>query len=497
MNSSWVFSELVDGFVAQGNPASTAVTGLCFDSRKAQPGEVFFALPGSSNATLDGHQFVSAAYDAGIRAFVTLEMPPGLEDKPDAVVVTVPDVRVALALAAATWHGHPARELKTVAITGTKGKTTISFMLKSIFEAAGKRVGIIGSNGIFYGDTWLKLLNTTPEPVVLHQQLAAMVAAGVEYLFMETTSQGYMMHRTDGIEFELGLYTNISPDHISATEHRDFDDYFFWKQHIFTQVKEAFVNRDAECYERIVAGVSVPLHTFGTGADCEYRAEDIKTTLDGRRMGVEFECVTSAGSYPVRLGIPGSFNAGNGLAAAGVAHFFGIESRFVQEGLREFSVKGRMEYLDTPSDYTVLIDFAHNLISIESMMATAREYRPNRILSVFGLEGDRAHIRRFDCGRVLGRDADYVILSDASPRRDDPEQILADIATGIEEGGGTGKYEIIRDRHVSIPKILDMAEPGDLVLLVGKGDVPYEEVMGEKIPFDEREVVAEYFADKR
>jgi UDP-N-acetylmuramoyl-L-alanyl-D-glutamate--2,6-diaminopimelate ligase len=416
-----------------------------------------------------------------------------LRGKTDAVVVAVPDVRIALAHAAAKWYGYPARKLRTVAITGTKGKTTISFMLKAIFEAAGKSVGIIGSNGIFYGDTWLKLLNTTPEPVILHQQLAEMVAAGVEYLFMETTSQGYMMHRTDGIEFDLGLYTNISPDHISASEHRDFDDYFFWKKHIFAQVKEAFVNRDAELYERIVDGVGIPLHTFGTHPGAEYRAQGIKTVRDGRRMGVEFECTTPTRSYPVYLGIPGSFNALNGLAAAGVADFFGIAPRFVSAGLKDFKVKGRMEYLDTPTDYTVLIDFAHNLISIESMMATAHEYHPNRILSVFGLEGDRAHIRRFDCGRVLGRDADYVILSDASPRRDDPDQILADIATGIEAGGGQGKYEIIRDRHISIPKILDMARSGDLVLLVGKGDVPYEEVMGEKIPFDEREVVAEYF----
>jgi UDP-N-acetylmuramoyl-L-alanyl-D-glutamate--2,6-diaminopimelate ligase len=262
-------------------------------------------------------------------------------------------------------------------------------------------------------------------------------------------------------------------------------------------VKEAFINCDADCYERIIAGVNIPLHTFGSSAECEYRAEGIKTTLNARRMGVEFECVTPTEKYPVHLSIPGSFNASNGLAAAGIADFFGIEPRFVQKGLHEFSVKGRMEYLDTPTDYTVLIDFAHNLLSIESMMATAHEYHPNRILSVFGLEGDRAHIRRFDCGRVLGRDADYVILSDASPRRDNPEQILADIATGIEEGGGAGKYEIIRDRYISIPKILDMAVPGDLVLLVGKGDVPYEEVMGEKIPFDEREVVAEYFANKQ
>ncbi|MDR1355772.1 MAG: UDP-N-acetylmuramoyl-L-alanyl-D-glutamate--2,6-diaminopimelate ligase [Propionibacteriaceae bacterium] len=495
--SERAFSDLIagePGSIVQGDTATVQVNGLCFDSRKAAPGQVFFALPGSSNAALDGHQFVMAAYDAGVRVFVLHEVPLSLEAKPDVVVFLVADVRVTLAHAAAKWYDYPARKLKTVAITGTKGKTTISFMLKAIFEAAGKRVGIIGSNGIFYADTWLKLLNTTPEPVTLHQQMAEMVAAGVEYLFMETTSQGYMMHRTDGIEFDLGLYTNISPDHISATEHRDFDDYFFWKKHIFAQVREAFVNRDAELYERIVDGVGTPLHTFGTTERAEYQALKINTTMDAHRMAVEFDVVTPRTRYPVMLGIPGSFNALNGLAAAGIADFFGIAIPCVQAGLKDFQAKGRMEHLETPTDYTVLIDFAHNLISIESMMATAREYHPNRILSVFGLEGDRAHIRRFDCGRVLGQSADYVILSDASPRTDNPEQILADIATGIEEGGGAGKYEIIRSRQISIPKILDMARPGDLVLLVGKGDVPYEEVMGEKIPFDEREIVANYFA---
>ncbi|MDR0836804.1 MAG: UDP-N-acetylmuramoyl-L-alanyl-D-glutamate--2,6-diaminopimelate ligase [Propionibacteriaceae bacterium] len=493
-------AELIDGLpitVAQGSThdiRDIEVTRIGFDSRVTQPGDLFVALPGANDASLDGHDFVASAYDLGARVFLCRFVPAALVAHPDAVVLISEDNQVAIAALAAKWYGYPARQLKFVAITGTKGKTTISFMLQAILQDAGKSVGLIGSNGIYYDDVWIKLLNTTPEPVKLHETLRNMVDAGVEYCIIEATSQGFMMHRTDGIEFDLGVYTNISPDHISATEHPSFEHYFACKQRIFDSAPVVYVNADDPAFDEIVAGAKAEVRTFGFGGDVTYRADNVHSALKGTRMSVEFDCVAPSWRAPMRVSFPGQFNASNALAAISVADYFDIPVPAIQSGLARAVVKGRMEAVEVPADFTVLIDFAHNRLSMESMMATAREYQPKRILIVFGLEGNRAHIRRFDSGEVLGRDADYVILSDASPRTDDADAIIADIATGIERAGGAGKYEIIRDRHVSIPRILDMAQPGDLVLLVGKGNVPYEEVNGILTPFDERQVVAEYFA---
>ncbi|MCL1894965.1 MAG: UDP-N-acetylmuramoyl-L-alanyl-D-glutamate--2,6-diaminopimelate ligase [Clostridiales bacterium] len=507
--------------------ANTDVKEIVFDSRNAGAGTLFAALPGANDKSLDGHSFIPDAYGRGCRVFLVSSIPDsGLSD---ASILLTENTRRALALLSQRFFGDPAGRLKFVALTGTKGKTTISYMLRSIFEKAGKKVALIGSNGVMYPGFYKKLLNTTPESWVLHGFLKDMADAGVEYCFLEATSQGFMMHRTDGIVFDAALYTNISPDHISKTEHDSFEHYFACKKSIFDQCKICYVNRDAELFDDIVSGVPGELirtygfsHAQGGSAPCssvhdgsapgssvhggsapgsfvhggsapDYAAEDVSLTRNKNRMSVEFICAAPSWRRKMRIDIPGRFNAENALGAICIADHFGIDKEHIAAGLADASCAGRMEHVDVPAPYTVLIDFAHNRLSMEAMMDTAKSYGPRRILCVFGLEGDRAHLRRFDSGEILGRDADYTILSDASPRTDDPDRILADIAEGIERGGGAGKYEIIRDRHVSIPKILGMAGEGDLVLLVGKGNVLYEEVFGELTPIDEREIVKGYF----
>jgi UDP-N-acetylmuramoyl-L-alanyl-D-glutamate--2,6-diaminopimelate ligase len=489
------------------------VKKIVFDSRKADEGALFAALPGANDKSIDGHDFLMDAYARGCRMFIVRFIPDGFEDDADIAVLRAEDTRSALALLSRRFFGEPDKRLKLVALTGTKGKTTISYMLKAIFEKAGKKVGLIGSNGVIYPDFYKKLLNTTPESYVLHGFLKDMADAGVEYCFLEATSQGFMMHRTDGIVFDAALYTNISPDHISKTEHESFEQYFACKKRIFDQTMVCYVNRNAELFDDIVSGVPRELlRSYGferqpngrenesnanqDGGELDYTAKNIRLTKRGGRMSVEFLCAAPKWQKEMSVSIPGRFNAENALGAICIADHFGIEPEDIAAGLPLAVAQGRMEHVDTPAPYTVLIDFAHNRLSMEAMMDTARSYKPERILCVFGLEGDRAHLRRFDCGEILGRDADYTILSDASPRTDDPDQILTDIAAGIERGGGAGKYEIVRDRRVSIPKILDMADPGDLVLLVGKGNVLYEEVCGELEPLDEREIVRRYFAAK-
>ena len=498
-----LLSELIKGQeirLARGD-GDAQVDKIVYDSRTAGSGMLFCALPGANDKSLDGHDFCEDAYNKGCRLFLCLYEPESLSEKPDITLCISDDVRHSLALLSQRFFGYPAQRLIFVALTGTKGKTTISYMLRSIFEEAEKNVGLIGSNGVMYPGFYKKLLNTTPESYVLHGFLKDMADAGVEYVFLEATSQGFMMHRTDGIVFDAALYTNISPDHISKTEHKDFDEYFNCKKQIFAQTKICYVNKSAELFDRIVA--EVPGHLIRTygfekdGVDLDYSAGNVRLANHGTHMDVEFDCKTPNWELPVCVNIPGLFNAENALGAACIADHFGIPKEAIRDGLAKTVVDGRMEYVDVPAPYTVLIDFAHNRLSMEGMMETARSYDPSRILCVFGLEGDRSHIRRFDSGEILGRYADYTILSDASPRTDDPDQILADIATGIERAGGKDKYEIIRSRYESIPKILDMAKEGDIVLLVGKGNVLYEEVHGVNTPIDERQIVREYFEKKR
>jgi UDP-N-acetylmuramoyl-L-alanyl-D-glutamate--2,6-diaminopimelate ligase len=510
----------------RGDPKTVSVSDIVYDSRKAVPGTLFVALPPTSAGGLDGHDFALSAYGNGARAFLCSRVPDGISDKTDAAIVLTADTRHALALASAEYFSHPADRLKLVALTGTKGKTTISFMLRAVFEAAGKKIGLIGSNGVFYGDIWFKLPNTTPESYQLQSILNDMAEADVEYCVLEATSQGFYLGRTDGIRFALGLYTNIAHDHISAAEHPSFEHYFESKRKIFTQTNVCFVNRDADRFAEIVKDAPCEIRTFGfaegakgaesnTGfgnacgaldvrrqnpqaAQCpDYTAADIRLKMDSNLMTVRFDCRAPSWGAPFLLQIPGKFNASNALAAICVADFFGMPKESIQAGLASAIVKGRMELVDVPAPYTVLIDFAHNRLSMEGLMETARQYHPKRILCVFGLEGNRSHTRRFDSGEILGRDADFIILANASPRTDDPDRILEDIAVGIERGGGKGRYVIIPSRRDAIWHMLSLAKTGDLILLVGKGNVLYEEVNGVNIPFSERDVVEDFFAAKQ
>jgi len=492
------FCDLVGGltgeFIVGGGDVEVA--DIVYDSRKGAPGCVFVALPSVQH---DGHDFIADAHARGVRAFVVEHWPNDVPQ--DGVTIfQVPDSRVALAGMSAEYFGYPARKLTVIGLTGTKGKTTTSYIIKAICEAAGVAVGISGSNGITYpapndpravdGVFHTKGLNTTPESYELHHMFADMVAAGVTTVIMEATSQGFMMHRTDGVQFNIGVFTNISHDHISPLEHPSFEHYFACKKRIFDQSDVVVVNRDAELYNQIVDGVTTPLKTYGLSDDVDYHGE-IEDDEDDHTQRFTCRAPDFAAEFETRL--VGKFNVSNALCAIGVADLLGLPVDAMKSGVATAKAMGRLELLDVPAPYTVLIDFAHNRLSMEAMIEGVQAYHPKRLLAVFGLEGDRSHERRFDCGEMLGRYMDYTILSDASPRMDNPDQILADIATGIERGGGAGKYETIRDRHVSIPKILDMAQPGDVVLLVGKGAVTYEEVMGVNHPFDERDVVAGYF----
>jgi len=475
------------------------INEIVSDSRKAGPGTLFAALPGANDKSIDGHNYLDDAYERGCRVFLISRLPRALAEKKDITILLARNTRHTVALLSKRFFGDPEERLKLIALTGTKGKTTISFMLKTIFEKAGKKVGVIGSNGVMYGDFVKHLPNTTPEAYVTHGFLKDMADSGVEYCILEATSQGFMMHRTDGMLFDVSIYTNISPDHISKTEHHSFDNYFSCKKRVFKQTRLCFVNRDTELFDEIVKDVPEELiKVYGIAKDdgpsLDYAAENIRLT---DKMSIEFLCAAPSWRREMRVDIPGSHNVENALGAICIADHYGISPEHMSEGLLDsVSPPGRMEHVDVPAPFAVFIDYAHNKLSMEAMMKTAKLFNPLRILCVFGLDGDRAHIRRSDCGEILGRDADYTILSDTSPRSDDPDKILADIALSIERGGGAGKYEIERDRHVSIPKILDMACAGDIVLIVGTGDRTEMEVHGALTPINERAIIEDYFSKK-
>jgi len=485
------------------------INEIMSDSRKAGAGTLFAAFAGRAKDDADGHDFIEDAYGRGCRAFLVNRLPEGYEEKEGASFLLADDTRKAAALLSRRFFGMPEDRLKLIALTGTKGKTTISFMLKTIFEKAGKKIGLIGSNGVIYGDKCVHLPNTTPEAYVIHGILKDMADAGMEYCVIEATSQGFMMHRTYGIVFDAALFTNISPDHISKTEHESFEHYFECKRRVFGQTRLCFVNRDADLFDRIIKDVPEGIiKTYGIkreGADgygracppLDYAAKDIRLTGDDGFPAEEFYIEAPDWEREMSVGIPGLHNVENALGAVCIADKYCISPEHMAEGLRDsISPEGRMERVEVPAPFTVFIDYAHNKLSMETMMATAKLFGPKRILCVFGLDGDRAHVRRKDCGEILGRDADYTILSDTSPRTDDPEKILSDIAENIDRGGGAGKYEILRDRHVSIPKILTMAEEGDIVLIVGTGDRLESETNGKLTPINEREIILRCFVGK-
>ncbi|MCL2483639.1 MAG: UDP-N-acetylmuramoyl-L-alanyl-D-glutamate--2,6-diaminopimelate ligase [Propionibacteriaceae bacterium] len=476
-----------------GDP-QTLVDDIVYDSSQGAPGKVFVALPGRH---VDGHLYIADAYARGVRQFVVERWPEEPDYGTDVTVVRVDDSHYALALMSQRLFDFPDRKMTVVAITGTKGKTTVSYMIKAVCEAAGKKVGLIGSTGAYYGSTFVKLHNTTPQSYELHRMMAGMVDEGVDIAILEASSQGFAMHRTAGIHFDVGVYTNIARDHISATEHANFTEYFMCKKRIFSQSDVTVVNRDAALYTQIVAGVVCPIRTYGFATHSTYQGVSTNVSYDSDTFQTTFTCRTPTATGEFTIHLPGSYNISNALAAIAVADILGIPLSACKSGLAKARVPGRTEMLDIPAPYTILIDFAHNQISLAALFEAVKAYSPRRILTVFGLEGDRSSVRRFDCGEILARESAYTILADASPRSDDPDQIIADIATGIERAGGHGTYEVIRDRHQAIPAMLRRAQPHDLVLLVGKGSVIWEEIWGVDYPMDERDIVQDFFANEQ
>ncbi len=463
------------------------IEDIVYDSRVARAGNVFVCIVGFQ---VDGHNYAASAYEKGVRAFV-VQKEVSLPD--DATVVTVEDTRKALALMSANLFDHPAQKLFTIGITGTKGKTSTSYMLKSVFEKAGEKVGIIGTTGIIYGDVCIKNPNSTPESYIIHKAYRDMVEAGCTVAIIEATSQGFMLDRTYGINFDIGLFTNLSPDHIGANEHKDLNDYLNCKKTVFSQSKTVFVNRDCEYFERIVQDIPKEKYvTYGFFGGTQIMAQNLNFVSGDHRLITTFDCIDADGVHGFSIAQPGEFSVYNALAVIACARQRGIEYDVIQKGLTNTYIKGRMEIIPGTVGYTVMIDFAHNEFSVQSLFETIIKYSPKRVVAVFGCGGNRSKLRRYSMGEVIGKYADLSVITEDNNRYEKVEDIVNDILVGMNKSGG--KYVVIPKRKDAIEYALENAREGDVIMLVGKGHEDYIEENGTRTYFSEREVVEGYLS---
>jgi len=459
------------------------VDEIVYDSRKAREGAVFVCMKGTK---VDSHEFIPAVVEAGVKVLVMEEkvsVPEGV------TAIYVHNAREALALLSAARFGYPAEKMVTIGVTGTKGKTTTTHMIKTILESCGKKVGMIGTTGIVIGDVVTPTKNTTPESYELHEAFQTMVEAGCEYLVMEVSSQAYKMHRVAGITFDYGLFTNISPDHIGPDEHEDFDEYLYYKSRIFNTCKKGIMNKDDVHWEQVTKEASCQLYFFSMDAQgTDFKADNIHYVSQSDFVGVEFD-VKGRYSLPVRVNIPGRFNVANALAAVSILSFLDLPKDRICHGLEHLSVNGRMEIVYSSEKCTVIVDYAHNAISMESLLTTLRDYNPKRLVCVFGCGGNRSKDRRYSMGDSAGRLADFTIITADNSRFEKTEDIIADIRGSISKTAG--KFIEIPDRREAIRYSIAHAEPGDMIAIIGKGHEDYQEMNGVRHHFLDREEVLE------
>lgn len=466
------------------------ISQVVYDSRKISRDCLFICICGYK---VDGHDFAAEAAAKGAAVLVVqkeIELP-----KDSAVtVIRVEDTRYAMAFISAAWFGHPADRLKVIGITGTKGKTTTTYLIKSILEKAGYRVGLVGTIETIIGDKHIPASNTTPESYLLQQYFKEMEDAGCELVVMEVASQGLKLHRTQGFTFEIGIFTNLEPDHIGPTEHADFEEYQECKGRLFRQCRLGIVNQDDAHMEAVLKGHTCQLETYGFDPSADLYAKDLKLVKKPGELGIDFT-VGGKMNFSVEVPTPGRFSVYNALTAIAVCRHFRVEIPQIQAALLGAHVKGRIEMVPVSDQFTLLIDYAHNAMSLKSLLTTLREYQPARLVCVFGCGGNRSKIRRYDMGEVSGNYADLTIITSDNPRFEEPLDIIEDIKIGIRKT--EGKYIEICDRREAIAYAIDHGQPGDIIVLAGKGHEDYQEIKGVKYPMDERVLIAEILKERR
>ena len=467
--------------VLQGD-VDIEIKELIYDSRKAKQDNVFVCVSG---AVRDGHDFANEVVEKGVTALIVERA----VNVPESVtVIQVENSRLALACMAAAYFGHPARKLKTIGITGTKGKTTTTYMVRSILEKSGIKTGLIGTIETIIGEECIPANNTTPESYIVQETFKKMVDAGCQAVVMEVSSQGLMLHRVGGFVFDYGIFTNLEPDHIGPNEHKDMDDYIHCKSMLFKQCKQGILNIDSEYYHQIIKGHTCAIETYGFNKEASLRAENIELFRKPGYLGVSYD-VKGIMEFHATVDVPGNFSVYNSLTAIAICRHFNVEIPMIQKALSEVKVKGRIEMVPVSEKYTLMIDYAHNAMSLESLLLTLREYKPKRLVCLFGCGGNRSKLRRYEMGEISSKLSDLTVVTSDNPRDEEPQAILDDIVSGVKRADG--EYITMIDRKEAIKYCIEHAKEGDVIVLAGKGHEDYQEIKGKKYHMDERELIQE------
>ena len=481
----------IEGLKAKGN-LDLKIDHITADSREVKENTLFIAIEGFET---DGHKYIKNAIEAGAVAVlvnVSRVKEIAKDVNKDTTVIAAPDTRIATSIAASNFYGNPSTKFKLVGVTGTKGKTTTTFMIKKILEKQGKKVGLVGTVAVYIGDKKLEDSDrTTPDSIKLQALFAEMAKAKCDVVVMEVSSQSLKLHRVDGCDFDIVAFTNFSEDHISKNEHPSMEDYFNSKIMLFDMAKTGFINADD------LKALTIPslkpncdIKTYGIDNLCDYLAKDITIT----NSYVDFRVRIGGKNERVKTGIPGRFSVYNSLAAICITEKLGCSVDAIKEGLLEVRVPGRSELIDNKLGITIMCDYAHSENSLENILSAVKAYTRGRVISVFGCGGDRDTSKRAKMGIVSGKIADYTIITSDNPRTEDPDKIIDQIEEGIKTT--KGKYERITDRTEAIRKAIDMAGKNDIIVLAGKGHETYQEINHVKHHYDEREIVTQIIEEK-
>ena len=463
------------------------ISHLLYDSRNACPDGVFVCISG---AVMDGHSFIQDVVMKGVTAVIVEK---DVKAPAHVTVIRVENTRSALAYMSAAYFGYPAEELKTIGITGTKGKTTTTYMVRSILENSGFKTGLIGTIETIIGKKVIKANNTTPESYLVQQYFRDMVNAGCQCVVMEVSSQGLMLHRVDGFTFDYGIFTNLAPDHIGPNEHKDLDDYIHCKSLLFQKCRHGIVNIDDAYVAQITDGHTCDLETFGMSEKADFFASNMKLLQKPGLLGVTYH-LSGRMDMDVEIDIPGRFSVYNSLTAIAICHHFNVPKENILKALTDVHVKGRLETIPISPKFTLMIDYAHNAMALESLLLSLKEYHPKRLVTLFGCGGNRDPHRRYEMGDVSSHLSDLTVVTSDNPRFEEPMAIINDILIGVRRG--PGKYVTIPDRKEAIKYCIDNAQDGDIIILAGNGHEDYQEIKGIKYPMDERDLIADILTGK-
>ncbi len=479
----------IDNLKARGE-LDIEISNVTSDSREVVEGSLFIAIRGFET---DGHRYIEKAIENGAKAIMIEE---GFEYKTikalaNVVLIMAKDTRYALAICGCNFYDNPSEKFKLIGVTGTKGKTTTTYMIKTILEKQGKKVGLIGTIATYIGDKKIEdSARTTPESTKLQSIFAKMVEENVDVVVMEVSSQSLKLNRVAGCNFDIGVFTNFSEDHISPKEHPDMEDYFNSKIKLFDMCKVGFTNADDFYVAKVKKlAPNCEISTYGIDNFCELLAKDVTIT----NSYVDFKVKLEGRNERVKTCIPGRFSVYNALAAICVATKLGVDKETIKEALAEVRVPGRSELVGNKKDLVIMIDYAHSPESLDNILRAVKSYTPGKVISVFGCGGDRDSGKRPLMGEISGRIADFTIITSDNPRTENPDEIVKQIEVGMKKT--KGKYICIVDRIKAIEHAISMANKSDIIVLAGKGHEPYQEIGHEKYPFDERIIVKDIIAE--